>query len=143
MDPQHVASVERMGTHHQEGTRRVNSLADLLKRCELVVLSANNNHVKDLQKLADCRKNSGGSTWCWPVSPAHSAMTTSPTSRMCSAKRCPVWDFLRVPSAWSSAQSSRRFKANFVIPMPLTALLGARMLDRLPKHSGVCRSTQR
>ncbi len=47
MDDTHVASVVKMGTHIKGGTRVSNTLADLIQRCELVVLSSNSNHVEE------------------------------------------------------------------------------------------------
>ena len=47
MDEVHVATIEAMATHELAGKRVTNSLADLLMRCELVILSANSNHVED------------------------------------------------------------------------------------------------
>ena len=36
-----------MGSHVGEGERHLNTLADLLRRCELLVLSTNSNHVEE------------------------------------------------------------------------------------------------
>ena len=68
MDPDHLATVEAMGSHLEGSERVPNTLEDLIRRCELVVISSNSNHVKTI-----CRKPSprarpcSGSMWCWPV----------------------------------------------------------------------------
>ena len=133
MDPQHVASVERMGTHHQEGTRRVNSLADLLKRCELVVLSANSNHVEeDLQEACRLREELGRQhvvLACLAGSFGHDNIANE-SYVLC--EKVPSLGFF---SGFHRHGALRNpldsFTANFCHPNAMTALLGARMLDRL------------
>ena len=47
MDPDHLATVEAMGSHLEGSERVPNTLEDLIRRCELVVISSNSNHVED------------------------------------------------------------------------------------------------
>ena len=54
MDSDHVERVLDMGTHRVSGERIPNTLHDLILRCEVVVLSANSNHVEE-DLLEACR----------------------------------------------------------------------------------------
>ena len=57
MDDEHVETVLNMGGHRIGGELVANTLSDLIQRCELVVLSANSNHIEeDLQEACRLRK---------------------------------------------------------------------------------------
>ena len=47
MDDEHVETVLEMGGHRSGGELVANSLSDLIERCDLVVLSANSNHIEE------------------------------------------------------------------------------------------------
>ena len=120
MDPQHVASVERMGTHAHEGGRRVNSLADLLKRCKLVVLSANSNHVED-QEACRLREDPRAAARGVGLSRRLIRPRQHRQRVVCALRKgAQSGIFLRVPSAWSSAQSPRQFHGQFRHPTDST-----------------------
>jgi hypothetical protein len=134
MDPDHVAAVERMATHDAgAGERRPNSLADLLQRCELVVLSANSNHVEDdLQDACRLREELGREQVvlaCLAGSFSHDHIANE------SYVLCEKVPNLAFFSGFHRHGALRNpldsFTANFCHPNALTALLGARMLDRL------------
>ncbi|MGA1689622.1 MAG: hypothetical protein ACO385_04560, partial [Candidatus Nanopelagicaceae bacterium] len=57
MDPDHIATMAQMGSHLQGTSRVPNTLRDLIERCDVVVLSANSNHVEeDLQEALELRQ---------------------------------------------------------------------------------------
>ncbi|QNI79362.1 hypothetical protein SynRS9909_01375 [Synechococcus sp. RS9909] len=134
MDPEHVAAVERMASHDAgAGERCPNSLADLLQRCELVVLSANSNHVEDdLQEACRLREELGREQVvlaCLAGSFSHDHIANA------SYVLCEKVPNLAFFSGFHRHGALRNpldsFTANFCHPNALTALLGARMLDRL------------
>ena len=47
MDDEHVETVLEMGGHRSGGELVANTLSDLIQRCDLVVLSANSNHIEE------------------------------------------------------------------------------------------------
>ena len=54
MDPSHVETILRMGSHLEGGNLVNNSLSDLLLRCEIVILSSNSNHIEnDLKEFQE------------------------------------------------------------------------------------------
>ena len=60
MDTGHVETVIGMGTSSKAGEQVPNTLQDLIQRCELVVLSANSNHVEeDLREACRLRDELG------------------------------------------------------------------------------------
>ena len=133
MDPKHVAVMERMGSHQVDGDRQPNTLADLLRRCELVVLSANSNHVEeDLIKAIELREQLGRQhvvLACLAGSFSHDNLINE-SYVLC--EKVPSLGFF---SGFHRHGALRNpldsFTANFCHPNALTALLGARMLDRL------------
>ena len=133
MDPKHVAVMERMGSHRTDGGRQPNTLADLLKRCELVVLSANSNHVEDdLFEAIQLRDQLGRQhvvLACLAGSFSHDNIANE-SYVLC--EKVPSLGFF---SGFHRHGALRNpldsFTANFCHPNALTALLGARMLDRL------------
>ena len=54
MDAGHVATVRSTGTHMCSSEQRPNTLQNLICECELVVLSANSNHIEE-DLLEACR----------------------------------------------------------------------------------------
>jgi len=133
MDPDHVAAMERMASHSREGERQPNTLSDLLQRCELVVLSANSNHVEeDLQEACRLREELGRDQVvlaCLAGSFSHDHIANE------SYVLCEKVPNLAFFSGFHRHGALRNpldsFTANFCHPNALTALLGARMLDRL------------
>ena len=60
MDDEHVETVLDMGGHRSGGERLANTLRDLIQRCDLVVLSANSNHIEeDLNEACRLRQELG------------------------------------------------------------------------------------
>ncbi len=133
MDPDHVASVERMGSHLQNGQRCPNTLKDLLQRCELVVLSANSNHVEeDLQEACRLREELGREhvvLACLAGSFSHDHIANE-SYVLC--EKVPNLGFFSGFHRHGALRNPHdSFTANFCHPSALTALLAARMLDRL------------
>ena len=60
MDRDHVERVLDMGTEWVNGQRVANTLSDLIQRCDMVVLSANSNHIEeDLTEACRIREELG------------------------------------------------------------------------------------
>ena len=64
MDDEHVETVLEMGGHRSGGELVANTLSDLIERCELVVLSANSNHIEEdlheARRLSKAQSGTGG-----------------------------------------------------------------------------------
>jgi len=133
MDADHVACLERMATHEENGARVPNTLSDVIRECELVVLAANSNHIEeDLQEACRLRRELGRDhvvLACLAGSFTHDPITND------SYVLCEREPNLAFFSGFHRHGALRNpldsFTANFCHPNALTALLGARMLDRL------------
>ena len=133
MDEVHVATIEEMATHELAGKRVTNSLADLLMRCELVILSANSNHVEDDLREA-CRLRSELNREqvviaCLAGSFGHDQIANE--SYVLCEKEPNLAFFSGFHRHGALRNPLDSFTANFCHPNALTALLGARLLDRL------------
>ena len=133
MDEAHVASVIKMGTHVKAGVRVKNTLADLIERCELVVLSANSNHVElDLEEACRLReemKREQVVLACLAGSFSHNQINNA--SYVLCEKQPNLAFFSGFHRHGALRNPFDSFTANFCHPNALTAMLGARMLDRL------------
>ena len=133
MDEAHVTSVVKMGTHLKAGVRVSNTLADLIERCELVVLSANSNHVElDLEEACRLRKELKREQVvlaCLAGSFCHNQINDE--SYVLCEKQPNLAFFSGFHRHGALRNPFDSFTANFCHPNALTAMLGARMLDRL------------
>ena len=133
MNECHLASVISMGTHLQDGVPVNNTLADLINRCELVVLSANSNHVEvDLQeacRLRDELKREHVVLACLAGSFSHDKIDNE--SYVLCEKQPNLGFFSGFHRHGALRNPFDSFTANFCHPNAMTAMLGARMLDRL------------
>ncbi|MCP9927970.1 hypothetical protein [Cyanobium sp. CH-040] len=133
MDPAHVATMERMAWHRVEGRPRPHSLASLIEDCDLVLLSANSNHIEqDLQEACDLRRELGREQVvlaCLAGSFSHDPLSND------SYVLCERQPNLAFFSGFHRHDALRdpvdSFTANFCHPNAITALLGARLLDRI------------
>ena len=133
MDQDHVAAMERMASHGEGANRRPNTLEDLIRECELVVLAANSNHIEDdLQEACRLRQDLGREhvvLACLAGSFTHDPISND------SFVLCEREPNLAFFSGFHRHGALRNpldsFTANFCHPNALTALLGARLLDRL------------
>lgn len=133
MDETHVASVVKMGTHIKGRTRVSNTLADLIQRCELVVLSSNSNHVEeDLDEACRLREELNREQVvlaCLAGSFCHDQIDNE--SYVLCEKQPNLAFFSGFHRHGALRNPFDSFTANFCHPNALTAMLGARMLDRL------------
>ncbi|MGC6483020.1 MAG: hypothetical protein ACON4T_05585 [Synechococcus sp.] len=133
MDAEHVAAMEQMATHLEGDQQVPNTLSDLIRDCELVVLSANSNHIEeDLQRACELRielRREQVVLACLAGSFTHDPISND------SYVLCEREPNLAFFSGFHRHGALRNpldsFTANFCHPNALTALLGARLLDRL------------
>ncbi|MFQ6539826.1 MULTISPECIES: hypothetical protein [Aphanothece] len=133
MDPAHVATMERMLRHERNGRLQENTLRDLIEHCDLVVLSANSNHIEqDLLEACDLRRELDREQVvlaCLAGSFSHDPLRND------SYVLCERQPNLAFFSGFHRHGALRdpvdSFTANFCHPNAITALLGARLLDRL------------
>ncbi len=133
MDQIHVERMLAMGSH-KEGEETVNNkLSDLILRCELVILSANSKHIQsDLQEAIRLRiqlQRQRVVIACLAGSFCHDAVNNQ------SYVLCEKYQSLAFFSGFHRHGALRNpldsFTANFTHPDALSAMLGARMLDKL------------
>lgn len=133
MDKEHIEIMQGVSVH-QEGNQLVpNTLEYLIKNCELVVLSANSNHIeKDLADACDIRKKLNRDTVvlaCLAGAFTHNEETNE------SYVLCEKYPNLAFFSGFHRHGALRdpvdSFTANFCHPNALTALLGAYMIDKI------------
>ncbi|MEM8641602.1 MAG: hypothetical protein AAGG51_22710 [Cyanobacteria bacterium P01_G01_bin.54] len=133
MDPEHVETMHRIA-FHEEGNKCVPyTLADLIQRCELVMLSANSNHIEqDVQEACALRTELGREQVvlaCLAGSFNHDYLKNE--SYVLCEKQPNLGFFSGFHRHGALRNPMDSFTANFCHPNALTALLGARMLDRL------------
>jgi hypothetical protein len=133
MDPAHVATMETMAHRQVQGKRQPHSLASLIQECDLVLLSANSNHIEqDLLEACDLRTELGREhvvLACLAGSFNHDPLRND------SYVLCERQPNLAFFSGFHRHDALRdpvdSFTANFCHPNAVTALLGARLLDRI------------
>ena len=133
MDPEHLASLEAMGSRLEGSERVPNTLEDLIQRCELVVISSNSNHVEDdLQEAIATREalqREHVVLACLAGSFTHDPIANEAYVLCDKAPNLAFFSGFHRHGALRNPLDS--FTANFCHPDALSALLGARMLDRL------------
>ena len=133
MDPLHVATMEKMLLHEQNGKVRPNSLRTLIELCDLVVLTANSNHIEqDLHEACELRRELGREQVvmaCLAGSFSHDPLRND------SYVLCERQPNLAFFSGFHRHGALRdpvdSFTANFCHPNGITAMIGARLMDRL------------
>ncbi|QNI69760.1 hypothetical protein [Cyanobium sp. NS01] len=133
MDPHHVATMEKMLQHEHHGQLRPNSLRTLIERCDLVVLTANSNHIEqDLHEACELRRELGREQVvmaCLAGSFSHDPLRND------SYVLCERQPNLAFFSGFHRHGALRdpvdSFTANFCHPNGITAMIGARLMDRL------------
>jgi len=133
MDDEHVETVLNMGGQRIGGELVANTLSDLIQRCELVVLSANSNHIEeDLQEACRLRKELHREQVvlaCLAGSFSHDPISNS------AYVLCEQQPELAFFSGFHRHGALRNpfdsFTANFCHPNALTAMLGAQLMDQL------------
>lgn len=133
MDPAHVATMEGMAWQPVDGRPQPHTLTSLIEQCDLVLLSSNSNHIEqDLQEACDLRRERGREQvvlGCLAGSFSHDPLSND-SYVLC--ERQPNMAFF---SGFHRHDALRdpvdSFTANFCHPNAITALLGARLLDRI------------
>ena len=133
MDSDHVERVLDMGTHRVSGERIPNTLQDLILRCEVVVLSANSNHVEeDLLEACRLREELGREQVvlaCLAGSFNHDPISN--TAYVLCEKQPNLAFFSGFHRHGALRNPFDSFTANFCHPNALIAMLGAQLLDHL------------
>lgn len=133
MDPQHVQRLEQMASRHGNREEGANTLSDLISSCDLVMLAANSNHIEhDLKEACELRRKLGREQVvlaCLAGSFSHDPLHNE------SYVLCERQPNLAFFSGFHRHGALRdpvdSFTANFCHPNAITALLGARLLDRI------------
>ncbi len=133
LDPTYIKKIYKMSTFVKEGKISTYTLSELLMRCELVILSANSNHIeKDLEEACLLRESLNRKEVVLAVlvgSFTYSKFTGKPSLLCQENKNLAFFSGFHRHGALRNKDDS--FTANFCHPDPFTALLGARLLDRI------------
>ena len=133
MDHGHVERVLDMASRRVDGERVYYTLADLIERCELVVISSNSNHVEeDLLEACQLREELNRHQVvfaCLAGSFSHDPITNS--AYVLCEKEPDLAFFSGFHRHGALRNPFDSFTANFCHPNALTAMLGAQLLDRL------------
>ena len=133
MDSGHVETMLDMGSHRVNGQRTPNTLADLIQRCDLVVLSANSSYVEeDLLEACRLREELGREQVvlaCLAGSFNHDPISNS--AYVLCEKQPNLAFFSGFHRHGALRNPFDSFTANFCHPNALIAMLGAQLLDRL------------
>ena len=133
MDPNHLSRIEQISTTTRNGKIVYNTLKDLILECEIVILSANSNHIEnDLSEAIRLRRELKREnvviaclvgSFCFDEN-------TDKSYILCEKEESLAFfsGFHRHGALLNPLDS---FTANFCHPDALTALLGAKILDAL------------
>ena len=133
MDREHVDRVVEMGSQTLNGERIPLTLPDLIQRCEMVVLSANSNHIEeDLAEARRLRHELGREQVllaCLAGSFSHDPMNND--AYVLCEKEPNLAFFSGFHRHGALRNPFDSFTANFCHPNALTAMLGAQLMDQL------------
>ncbi|MDJ0708369.1 MAG: hypothetical protein QNJ46_34295, partial [Leptolyngbyaceae cyanobacterium MO_188.B28] len=133
MDPDHVEKMRRMAVHDEDNKQTPNTLAYLIENCDLVVLSANSNHIEqDVQEACALRTALNREQVvlaCLAGSFSHDFIKDE--SYVLCEKQPNLGFFSGFHRHGALRNPVDSFTANFCHPNALTALLGAHMLDKI------------
>ena len=133
MDRDHVERVLDMGTEWVNGQRVANTLFDLIQRCDMVVLSANSNHIEeDLTEACRIREELGRDQVvlaCLSGSFSHDPISND--AYVLCEKQPNLAFFSGFHRHGALRNPFDSFTANFCHPNALTAMLGAQLMDQL------------
>ncbi|MEM9567755.1 MAG: hypothetical protein AAF974_05555 [Cyanobacteria bacterium P01_E01_bin.34] len=133
MDPRHVAKMERMSRHKDDGVSVQNTLRYLIEKCDLVLLSSNSKYIEqDWLQARSLKKQLNRPN---VVLACLAGGFNHDKSRNKSYVLCEKYTDLAFFSGFHRYGALRdpvdSFTANFCHPDALTALLGAHMLNRI------------
>ncbi len=133
LNPNYVDKMVEMSFSLEEGIKRSHTLEDLFLKCDLVILSANSNHIEnDLLEACRIRRILGKEDVviaCLVGSFTYDKETNSPSLLCQKNNNLAFFSGFHRHGALRNPMDS--FTANFCHPEPLNALLGARLLDSL------------
>ncbi|MEO0374803.1 MAG: hypothetical protein AAF329_09310 [Cyanobacteria bacterium P01_A01_bin.17] len=133
MDRDYVVSMHHLAHRKKNDEWVANTLEDLILECDLIILSANSNYIQqDLEEACRLRKKLGRKTVvlaCLAGSFSHDAVLND--SYVLCEKQPNLAFFTGFHRHGALRAPVDSFTANFCHPNALTALLGARMLDKL------------
>ena len=133
MDEEHVETVLDMGCQRSGGKREANTLSDLIQRCDLVVLSANSNHIEDdLRESCRLRQELGREQVvlaCLAGSFSYDSINNN--AYVLCEKEPNLAFFSGFHRHGALRNPFDSFTANFCHPNALTAMLGAQLMDQL------------
>ncbi len=136
LDHNCVRKMTNMSSYFKDGKLHTNTLEDLIKKCELVVLSANSNHIeedlKEALRLRALLKRENVLLACLVGSFTYDNLSNSPSLLCQSNENLAFFSGFHRHAALRNPSDS--FTANFCHPDSLNALLGARLLDNLSTH---------
>ncbi len=133
MDSEHIDTIFKMGTH-LEGNKIVNNnLSDLILRCEIVILSANSNHIEDdLKEACSLRKLLKREKVLFAcLSGSFSYDDLRNEAYVLCEKETNLAFFSGFHRHDALRNPLDSFTANFCHPNAVTAMFGARILDSL------------
>jgi hypothetical protein len=133
MDRDYVVSMHHLAHYRENNEWIAHTLEDLILECDLVLLSANSSYIaQDLEEACRLRKKLGRSNVvlaCLAGSFSHDAVQND--SYVLCEKQPNLAFFTGFHRHGALRDPVDSFTANFCHPNALTALLGARMLDKL------------
>ncbi len=133
MDETHLASIDLMSKHLEGGQYVYNSLSDLILRCELVILSANSNHIEiDLIEACSLREKLNRSNVVLACLAGSFCKDENTDNAYILCEKFPNLAFFTGFHRHDSLRNPLdSFTANFCHPNSLIALIGSRMLNKL------------
>jgi len=133
MDPKHVSKMYRMACHNRKNKLAPNNLEYLIKKCDLVMLTANSKYIeRDLAEACKIRKRLKRSNvvfGCLAGSYSHDQEKND--SYVLCEKNLNLGFFSGFHRHGALRDPLDSFTANFCHPNSLTALIGAYMLNKL------------
>ncbi len=133
MDSIHLKALKSMASKEEDGHVVYNTLADLINKCDLVILSANSNYIEqDLEEAIKLREELDQPQVVLAcLAGSFCSNTQLNTSYVLCEKQINLGFFSGFHRHGALRNPLDSFTANFCHPNALTAMLGANLLDKL------------
>ena len=133
MDPEVIDKIEKMGSQTNGEKNQPNDLSKLIMKCNIVILAANSNHIqKDISLGIKLRKSLNRENVVLACLVGSFSLDDKDKRPFILCERYPNLAFFTGFHRHGALRNSKdSFTANFCHPDPLTALLGAKILNQL------------
>ena len=133
MDPKIIENIKGMGTFSDKNKIRYYQLSDLIKKCNIVILASNSNHIQeDIEAAIKLKKSLKREKVVLTCLVGSFCVDNDQNNPFILCEKYPKLSFFTGFHRHGALRNSKdSFTANFCHPDSITALIGARILNQL------------